>query len=639
MSHIDDDLACKNLKPESANVFGQPGKAWQNIHLSVLVWLRENMLVLFLVTLSLLIKSILFLGLVNNDDAGKINLFKAFCSFSAPPPLLVYICFFLIFQSFVFLFKGKTRFWLFLACDFIYSFLVLADLMYYRGFNGFISPYILSQTTNLDNLSSSILSMLRPIDFVFFVDLPILIGWGLLSKRFQNDTKRSLVATLILLVIATSYIYYQHVQLDLRSNGKAMLFRVSWSPNQTMSNLSPLGYHGYDLYNFYKNQQNVQVTPAEDQKIQNWFAQKQENLPSNQFAGMFKGQNLIVIQVESLENFVLKQKINDQQITPNLNKLLANSLYFSDFYEQVNNGTSSDADLMTNTSVYPVRTGATFFRFPGNTYNSLPKLLGKLGYNTIAIHPDRASYWNWMPALKAIGFEKTFDVSHFDASEKIGLGISDGSYLRQIAPIIKDEKKPFYSFIVTLTSHSPFDLPAKYRQLALSQDLNQSKLGGYFQSINYTDQQIGTFLSTLDKSGVLDNSVVVIYGDHTGVHKYYDDEVKQVRPQESWWLDDSKRIPLIIYHKGMKGQEIKTTGGQIDTLPTVGSLLGINENSYKNTAFGRNLLNTKKNFAILANRQFVGTPSSPQDEENQIKGIDLADLIVQKNYFKEKGFK
>ncbi len=417
------------------------------------------------------------------------------------------------------------------------------------------------------------------------------------------------------------------------------MFRVSCSPNQTMSNLSPLGYHAFDIYNYYKDKQTPQLTSQENQDIKSWFEQKQEKLPLNQFNGIFKGQNLIILQVESLENFVINQKVNGQEITPNLNKLLSNSFYFSNFYEQVHNGTSADADLMTNTSIYPVRTGATFFRFPNNTYNSLPKILKGMGYSTLAIHPDKGSYWNWVPALTSIGFEKTMDETQFNTDEKIGLGLSDGSYLKQIAPIFKSEKQPFYNFMVTLTSHNPFELPDQYRKLVLSENLNKTKLGGYFQSVNYTDEQIGNFIGTLDKNGILDNTVVVIYGDHTGVHKYYNDEVKQVQPQASWWLEDSKRIPLIIYHKGLKGREVATTGGQIDTMPTVAYLMGIKEERYKNTVFGRNLLNTNKDFAVINNKQYLGEAASNVDLQNQINGIDLADMIIRKNYFKEAGYK
>ena len=631
------------LEDEHINTkLSDPLNLWRNLYNGLRatlhgLGLRDSVFVF--TTLAMLVKSILFIGLINNDNATRYNHMKAFYSFSSSPPLEVYVSFIVIILSFAFLFKGRTRYWFLVSCNSLFSILLVSDLMYYRGYSSFVSPYLLSQTTNLDNLFSSVISMLRQVDLLFILDLVVLLGIGVKHKALYVKTQRNIYTLFILLVLSISNTYYQHVQMDLKGNGDEMLFRVAWSPNQTMSNLSPLGYHGFDIYNYLKDSQAANLTPEENQEIKNWFVENQEKLPANEYKGIFKGQNLIMIQVESLEKSVINQRINGQEITPNLNKLLANSFYFSNFYEQVYNGSSSDADLMANTSVYPVRTGATFFRFPYNTYNSLPKILREDGYSTLAIHPDKGSYWNWMPALTAIGFEKTMDEMQFNTDEKIGLGLSDGSYFSQIAPIISEQKQPFYNFMVTLTSHNPFDLPDQYRSLILSQDFNKNKLGGYFQSIRYTDEQIGIFLDSLDKSGVLDNTVVVIYGDHTGVHKYYNDEVQAVQPQESWWLDDSKRIPLIIYHKGMNGREIPITGGQVDTMPTVAYLLGINEERYSNTVFGRNLLNTKKDFTVLANRQFIGAAENSTESENHIKGIDIADLVIRKNYFKEAGYK
>jgi len=630
----------KNLPRDSnLNIINASSKNLLNSLQSITTLVRLNDAMFLFTILMVLIKFILFLGLVNNSNATSFNLFKAIFSFSSPPSLVVYISLIVLVLSFAYIFQGKSRYWFLVSCNSVISILLVADLMYYRGFSSFVSPYILSQTTNLDNLFSSIVSMLRPIDSLFLLDLLILVVIGLRFKKFQAKAKRNVYTLLILFTLSFSYVYYQHVQLDLKGNGEGMLFRVCWSPNQTMSNLSPLGYHAYDFYNYYMDRLTIKLTPEENQEIKSWFEQKQEDLPVNSFKGIFTGQNLIMIQVESLENFVINQKVNGQEITPNLNKLLTNSLYFSNFYEQVYNGSSSDADLMANTSVYPVRTGATFFRFPNNTYNSLPKLLKGIGYNTLAIHPDKGSYWNWVPALTAIGFEKTMEETDFNTDEKIGLGLCDGSYFKQIAPLMAKQKQPFYNFMITLTSHNPFELPAQYRKLVLNEEFNETKLGGYFQCISYTDEQIGRFLGTLDKSGILENSVVVIYGDHTGVHKYYNDEIQQVQPQENWWLDDSKKIPLIIYHKGMKGREVAITGGQIDTMPTVAYLMGIKENSYQDTVFGRNLLNTKKDFAVLSNRSYMGEAANTAELTNQIKGIDISDLVIRKNYFKEAGYK
>ena len=155
---------------------------------------------------------------------------------------------------------------------------------------------------------------------------------------------------------------------------------------------------------------------------------------------------------------------------------------------------------------------------------------------TSAIHPDKGSFWNYKNGLIGIGFDKFTDFYSFNVDEQIGLGISDKRYFEQVVPMLKEQKQPFYSETVTLTSHGPFDIPQKYRELGLDSELDESKLGGYFESIHYTDKQIGNFLDLLDKEGLLQNSVIAIMGDHTGVHKYYDDSINQLSHKEDWYL-------------------------------------------------------------------------------------------------------
>ncbi|MGE4272739.1 MAG: LTA synthase family protein [Desulfitobacterium sp.] len=587
--------------------------------------------------IALVVKSLFFLGIANNTDLSSYNFIKGFYSFDVPPSLITYSAFVIAILSFSYLFKGQLHFWYLFTLDALLSLLMVGDLMYYRSFGNFLSPYILGQTSNLDNLSQSMCSMLRPIDALFGLDIIFLLF--LKKKRivYYQEIKRSVTAFLALFIFSVATIYYQHYKIDIQNLEGNSLFHVDWVVNQTMTDLSPAGYHLYDLYNYYLENQTYELKPAEFEEIKLWLAQTEEDLPDNEFQGLFKGKNLVVIQVESLENFVVNQRVNDQEITPNLNRLIKNSLYFPNIYEQVYNGNSSDADLMFNTSVYPVRSGSTFFRFPMNTYNSLPNLMGKEGYTTLGIHSDKGSYWNWMKALNSIGFNKTFDSSHFNQDEIIGLGLSDGSYLSQVATLLVNEKEPFYAFMVTLTSHSPFELPEKHQELNLDDSLANSKLGGYFQSIRYTDREIGYFLEKLEKSQLLDNTVVVIYGDHTGVHKYYNDEIQQLKPREQWWLDDSKRIPFIIYSKSIEGQVFEINGGQIDLMPTLSYLFDLDQ-SYQRTAIGRNLLNTKKDFAILANREFIGTASNKSDKEFLLRGIDISDLIIRSNYYSNEGY-
>ncbi|HWJ02801.1 MAG TPA: sulfatase-like hydrolase/transferase, partial [Verrucomicrobiae bacterium] len=139
----------------------------------------------------------------------------------------------------------------------------------------------------------------------------------------------------------------------------------------------------------------------------------------------------------------------------------------------------------------------------------------------------------------------------------------------------------------------------------------------------------------LDQSGLLDNTVVVFYGDHEGVHKFYQDEVDQVKPSQDWWLNNHAEVPLIIYQKGLKGEEITTIGGEIDILPTVSYLMGIDDDAVAGTAMGRNLLKTNKNYAILGNGQPTGRIYSAEESQNLTKGIEFADKIIQSNFFKD----
>ena len=450
---------------------------------------------------------------------------------------------------------------------------------------------------------------------------------------FILTLKTRLLAFLTVFILSIAFIVSRYIAIDVYGDDKNdYIFYTFWNPGQTICNNSPMVYHIYDCYVFLTDYRPYSTSSEQKTEIQAWIDAKNENLPANSYKGMYKNKNLLVIQVESLENFVIGQSINGQEITPTLNKLLNNGIYFDNFYAQVNEGTSSDADLMTNTSVYPVRRGSTFFRFPYTTYNSLPKILENHGYSTKAIHPDNGEYWNWMEALDNMGFEQTIDAKSFVMDEVIFLGLSDESFFRQIKDTVINQKTPFYNFMVTLTSHSPFEMPERHKQLKLEDTLADTILGRYFQSIKYTDSCLGTFIKELDKSGVLDNTVLVIYGDHGSVHKYFNDEIEEIKPSQDWWLNNDNKIPLIIYEKGQAAKKIHTTGGQIDLMPTLLYTFGIDSSEYESTTFGRNLLNTNEDYVLLSNGEFRGKIDSEKQAE-VLKGLEYADMAIRSDFF------
>lgn len=592
-----------------------------------------------LLTCSLLaisLKTLLFFCLISSDTATTVN-FKTI--FFSAPPILAYLSFFLLAISPAFLFTGKAHKWSFAIINLFITILYIGDIWYFRSNRSFLNYHMLQYSSNLDNLGSSVIAMFRWVDLLFLLDLIFIIVLTIKSNLKFKSYKTQFICFLIMIVLPSSYLFYAHIKID--KLGKAYpnqyLFRTTWAQNQTMSCLTPIGYHIFDYFEFKKESKEYVFDNEELDYLNTWFSNKKETLPDNEYKNMFKDKNLIVLQVESLENFVIGSSVNNSEITPTLNKLLENSLYFNNFYEQTHNGTTSDAELLSNTSLFPVRSGSTFFRFPNNTYkSSLPVLMKDMGYNTLAAHPDKGSYWNWMSALKSIGFETCLDSANFEMDEIIGLGLSDGSYLKQLSAYIKNQPQPFYNFSITLSNHTPFNMPDELIDIDTSGPLKDTKMGKSLEAVHYTDKQIGLFLDELDASGLLDNSVVAIYGDHEGVHKFFADEVNAINDDQTWYKNNNLKVPLIIYSKGMEGKTIDTIGGQVDILPTLSYLFGVDNSKYENSTLGRNLLNTTKNFAVLSTRKIVSTGLTEEEQEYMIDSLDLSDKLIRANYFRKE---
>ena len=592
--------------------------------------------------ISIVLKGIFYQGFVTSGTPYSFNFMSGYNEVSSVS-LSYYFGFAFIFLSFSLLFSGKGRIIYVFILDAIVTALFIFDIWYYRGFNTVPSLLVLNQTSNLDNLSEAILSMISSMDWIFIIDFIIL---GILSYIFRSyfdknkGYKRAIKSFLLTFIIPFAYVAYLPFNLYVlhNPNVKNAYILAATDPNYTHKYLSAIGYHIHDAVTTYINTQPYTLTESDKEDIRKYYSTKNENLPDNEYFGAAKGKNLIYIQVESLEDFVIGKTINGKEITPVLNKLSQNSIYFPNILEQVNEGTSSDSDFIANTSLFPVRRGTAFFRYPNNNYNSLPKILSNNGYYTEVIHPDKGSFWNYQIALSGgIGFHKFTDYFSFEHDESIGMGLSDRRYFEQVAPMIENMNSPFYAMTVTLTSHGPFNIPEEYRELGLDKELNDNKLGGYFESIHYTDKQIGAFLELLDKQGILDNSIIAIMGDHTGVHKYYNDDIDQLSTKEDWFLDEGgRRVPILIYdHSGsVKPKAFDSFyGGQVDLMPTLLYLLGIPADQYENTCMGRNLLNTNRSYAVINNGKIYGEETLTEEEKEIFsKSLDISDKIIRANY-------
>jgi len=560
-----------------------------------------NFKVWILVICSILLKEIFILQSIYSISLRIILLF----SFINIIPIMFLL-------SFTYLFNKKYQIYYMFFLYSILSLLFFADLLYSRANNSLISFYMIFAKGIKSDISSSILSLIKIYDFIIFIDIPI---FAIIVIKFKERFNKNIDIMLFSFIFILSLIilFFRFKEMEAGGSGDARYLPVQ---------ISPIGYHMVDFYKFVYNR-NEKLDVEDIAEINEWFLDNEKYQKPNKkyeyLDGIFRGKNLIIVQVESLENIVIGKEYFGQEITPNINKLLKNSMFFDNINEQIRYGVSSDADLLVNTSLYPIHQGSAFVRFADNMYNSLPKLLKEQGYATISIHGDDRDYWNRERAFKSIGFDKYISEEEFDHKEKHGMGVLDKDFFNQSILEISKLKEPYYIFMMTITSHMPFNLPEELRELNIENDNEYTN--GYLQSIHYTDKVFGEFYSKLKENGYLNNTVLVICGDHEGINKYYSSHLP----------NNNKKVPFIVHVPEMKEKVINITGGQIDIMPTLSYLFGIQSEKYSSTVMGRNLFNNDDGAVLLTSGEILG---NTENYDHLAKGLYISNKIITGNYFK-----
>jgi phosphoglycerol transferase MdoB-like AlkP superfamily enzyme len=293
--------------------------------------------------------------------------------------------------------------------------------------------------------------------------------------------------------------------------------------------------------------------------------------------GKYKGMNVIMVQLEAFQNFVIGQKINGQEVTPNMNKLLSESMYFKNFYHQTSQGRTSDADLAANISLQPLPTGSVFIRFAQHQYDSMPAVLKDNGYTTAAYHAYDGGFWNRNTMYSAMRYDNFYSKKSFKIDEPLGWSLGDNSFFQQSVDLMLKQKQPFYSYLIGLSSHHPYTIPERARSLDTG-EFTGTIFGDYLQSVHYVDASLGHLVERLKAEGLWDKSIFLFYGDH-------DNSIREWEPFEKFLgkplselerLNILKQVPLFVHlPNGDRSGIYDQVGGQLDLTPTILHLLGI----------------------------------------------------------------
>ncbi|MCX7570443.1 LTA synthase family protein [Tumebacillus sp. DT12] len=502
-----------------------------------------------------------------------------------------------------------------LVCfDLLLTTALLADSLFFNYFEHVIPLVVVRQAGQIGGVADSVLALFTKKEFLLYADFLLLVPLALRRRRRHRSepvadshlpwTARFRQATAVFVgsacVLAAQY-------GAVAETGGSSAFRDLYGNDTVLRRLGLINYHVADLYHMLESK--PAILTSNDVAVLKTYMKVKRNSNAPYLHGAAQGQNLILIQLEAFQSYLLNTKIGDQEITPHLNQLVKESLYFDDYHPQVGDGNTSDAEFMTLNSLFPQAAGITYNDKHQNALRSLPKLLRDKGYQTAAFHNYIPTYFQRNQMYPNEGFDRFYNASTFRVDESIGMGLSDGSMYRQSLPLLREMKQPFFSFFVSLTGHWPYTLPDDKKELTIPESSSSKILRKYVHVQHYADRALGEFLTGLKRDGLLDRSLLVIYGDH---HAKGPDEAEMARlkgitkPFDDQLRLEMRKVPLLIHFpKGEHAGVSHITAGQMDLLPTVANLLGIERE--RMFYFGQDLLNAKTGHAAFRNHTEPGT--------------------------------
>lgn len=586
-----------------------------NLFKNILVYIKTNLLVEVFIIVNIINGIILRFLTVKNQFAIK--------------PALGDLTLLIAISSFCYFIKPKKQVRYLFVFSIIFSLVCFINCVYYSNYISFASFSMLSTATELTGYTDAVVqNILEFKDFIFFIPPFILLFFHIQFKKkdyynrvekIEKGRKRFL-NTIGITLISLGIFVTQLTSTDLSRLNK------QWNRSSIVMEFGIYIYQTNDLVSCIKTKMNTMFGYDEAAKKFREYYSTKEKSEANKYTDIFKGKNVLVIHAESFQGFTMNLKFNDQELTPNMNRLSKEGIYFDNFYAEESTGTSSDTEFTFSSSLMPASNGTVFMNYFNRKYVTTQKLLKEQGYYTFSMHGNNGSAWNRDVMYKYIGYDKFYSKKDFEIDEEIGLGLSDKSFFRQSVEKIKDinnEHDKWYGLLVMLTNHTPFSDIKNYSDYSV--DLNNedgtvtsylegSKMGNYLKSVHYADEAIGQLMNSLEEEGLLDDTIVVIYGDHDAKLKtgeferlYYNENIdsilidpnKKIETIDDYTYELNRKVPFIIWSKDKLNTDYTGTFnkvmGMIDVSPTLGNMLGF----YNQYALGVDIFSVDENVIVF----------------------------------------
>lgn len=506
--------------------------------------------------------------------------------------------------TFLFIFRNKLRFVLSFIVNIFFSILMFADNLYYNYSTSLIS---VSQINNLqysEQIATAIKDLLSIYQILYFVDIFIFVillitKFIKIEKIKERNWKPALIYTTIMVAIFTSTIQSYVVEAQTCKYNKKMqlekgtLYTFHYLDVQSNMNLRKTAKYTnkQDVLNAYNN-------------LKSEYDSKYENDEYNLY-GIAEGKNVILLQLESFQNFLLNKTINGKEITPNLNKFIDENIKINNMMIQ-SYSTTADSEHSVISSLYPLENGMAFAQYSSNKYDDIFDMYKNSDYYNIYMHGNDGAFWNRKNVYRLLQVDELDFIDSFDEdSELINEWLSDETLYRQAVRKLSNAQTPFFANIVSASSHNAFDLPGlknKYDKVSI--DVGKYKntyFGDYLEAINYADYAFGIFIDELKNAGLYDDTVIFVFGDHYGMQMYNEEMLEFIKENDHEYNNVETEINYAnvvcgVKIPGVEKMEITKTVSKLDIKPTLCYICGIEDG----LSLGTNIFGNK-DFACINN--------------------------------------
>ena len=568
-------------------------------------------------------------------------------------PIITSISMILIISILALFLSYKNRNYVYIILSGIFSLLNAANYLYYTHFNSFISVSILNQAKQVGKMKNSFTETLDLRVLIFAIPTIVLIvAFKILKKKdyFKESegrtSKRQIIRPFVL-----GTVMLVMVSLTLTSSDFSRL-QKQWNKPYLVEQL---GIYSYATADIVKSALVPKPTEADasqfNDKLQALMDNNNVSKIENEYTGILEGKDLYVIHYESAQNFTMDLSFGDGPVAPFLNKLAKEGLYFNNFYPQHSIGTSSDSEFTFNTSLYPINNGTVFIDHVDKEYNTIQNLLNEKDYYTMSMHGNNGDFWNRDIMHEQLGYQDFVSKKDYEIDEEVGLGLADESFYRQsvqkIKKIKEEKNKPIMAKLISLSHHYPFDDLETYGEFDTGY-LEGSYISNYLKSFNYADRSLQVFVEEMDREGLLENAVILIYGDHhakisssdyESIYNYdeeTDSMLEKTDPNyievNGAYLKQVRKTPLIIWSKDKSlAKTVDMPIGMIDVMPTISNMLGI----YNPYQMGKDIFNLEENTVAFPDGSYIDKDYYFSSSNSKLYDMETNELLEIEDYLEE----